>query len=153
MRVDFAPIIEGFLADYIIKLVYTAGMRNALVRVGGVFRGVGQAPNGPWMIEVQENFASAVQHALKLTVVNTGIASISSQKHWERKIWDYRSKSKGKPKCKGVVIVMNEAAFAQGVAHAVYTLGPQEGIKFLDKFGKARGLIVDAQGQFLRKGM
>jgi len=48
---------------------------------------------------------------------------------------------------------MNTAVFAQGVAQAVYAMGPQAGSKFLDEFAKARGLIVDANGQFIKKGM
>lgn len=150
MNIDFSPIIDGYVADYIVKLIYTAKMENALVKVGKVFRGVGQSLYGPWRIEVEEDFAAAVKHSLKLTVLNSGVATVSVTEFRGRPLVDYRSKEIVPLRCKGTAIVMSDAAFAQGIAYAVFVLGPTMGYDFLNNFGLARGLIVDSQGQFLK---
>ncbi|MFH1874480.1 MAG: FAD:protein FMN transferase [Pseudomonadota bacterium] len=153
MQVNFQEVMDGLLADYMMRLIQASGMKNALLKVGTVFRGIGNSVNGTWKIEIQENFASSVQHALKLSVINSAIAAISATDNKYRTVKDYRTGKSSNPGCKGVVLVMNTAVFAQGVAQAVYVMGPQEGSKFLDEFIKARGLIVDANGQFIKKGM
>ncbi len=153
MKVNFSEIIDGLLADYLMHLIQASGMKNVLLKVGTVFRGIGHSLVGNWKIEVQENFASSVQHSLKLNVTNSAIAAISATNPQYKTVRNYRTDKTIYPRCKGVVLVMNTAAFAQGVAQAVYALGPHEGMKFLNKFGKARALIVDANGQFIKKGM
>lgn len=150
MRLDFTPIIDGFLADYMISMIYRANVHNAMVKVGNVFRGVGHGLNGPWKIQVQEDSAAYARHALNLTVSNTGIATISATQFRYQPLVDFRSKKNINPSCKGATIVMKDAASAQGIAYAVFVMGPKEGFKFLNKFPRARGLIVDANGQFLK---
>jgi thiamine biosynthesis lipoprotein len=150
MQVKFDPIIDGYLADYMINLIHTAKMQNAMVKVGNVFRGIGQSLYGPWKIQVQEDSAAYARHALNLTVSNTGIATISATQFRASPLIDFRSKQTVRPGLKGATIIMKEAAHAQGIAYAVFVMGPSEGINFLNRFGKARGLIVDAQGKFLK---
>jgi thiamine biosynthesis lipoprotein ApbE len=149
MEARLDPIIEGFLADYMIGLINQANMQNAMVRVGNVFRGSGQSAHGPWSIQVQEDSSAYARHALNLTVSNTGIATISATDFRSKPLIDYRSKNSITPQGKGATIIMNEAALAQGLAYAVFVLGPSEGMNLLTKTG-GRGLIVDAQGKFLR---
>lgn len=150
MRISFDPIIDGFLADYIINMIYTANVHNAMVKVGNVFRGIGNGLHGPWKIQVQEDSAAYARHALNLTVSNTGIATVSATQFRYSPLVDFRSKKSINPRLKGATIVMNDAMSAQGIAYAVFVWGPQEGINFLNKFGRAKGLIVDSKGKFLR---
>lgn len=150
MQARFDPIMDGYLADYMINLIYTAKMQNAMVKVGNVFRGVGQSLYGPWKIQVQEDSSAYARHALNLTVSNTGIATISATQFRGVPLIDFRSKQAVQPQIKGATIIMKDAALAQGIAYAVFVMGPGDGINFLNKFGKARGLIVDAQGKFLK---
>lgn len=149
METRFDPIIEGILADYIITLIGQANMKNAMVRVGNVFRGSGTSLHGPWAIQVQEDSTSYARHALNITVSNTGVATISATDFKSKPLIDYRSKNAVTPSSKGATVMMNEAALAQGIAYAVFVVGPKDGMDLLSKAG-ARGLIVDAEGKFLR---
>lgn len=149
MEVRFDSIVNGYLADYMVGLVYQANMQNTMVRVGNVFRGLGNSLYGPWKIQVQEDSTAYARHALDVTVTNTGIATISATDFHSKPLIDYRSKNPVTPKSKGATIVMNEAALAQGIAYAVFVVGPEDGMNLLAKSG-GRGLIVDAQGKFLK---
>jgi len=150
MEVRFDPVMEGYLADYMITLIYAAKMQNAMVRAGNVFRGIGRSLYGPWSIQVQEDSSAYARHALDLTLSNTGIATISAAEFRGRPLIDYRSKKAVSPACKGATIIMDEAALAQGVAYGVFVMGPADGMSMLNRIGKARGLIVDMQGKFMR---
>jgi len=150
MQLNLEQILDGFLADYMLDLIYTAKMANAMVKVGNVFRGIGQSLFGPWKIQVQEDSEAYARHALNLTVSNTGIATISATQFKNTPLIDFRSKKQIKPKIKGATVVMPTASEAQGLAYAVFVLGPDEGINFLNKLGNARGLIVDSEGKFLK---
>jgi len=148
MKVYFDGIMEGFLADLMIRYLYTAGMRHAIVKVGSVFRGMGKTVNGPWKVQVQDDSGMFAKHALKLTVVDTGVATVSANQFRGVPIVDPRTRAQIRATCKGDVVVMKEAALAQGIAQAVFVLGPTEGLALLSKMGK--GLIVDNNGQFIR---
>lgn len=149
MEARLDAIMEGFLADYMVTLINQANMKNAMVRAGNVFRGIGVSTRGPWTIQVQEDSSAYARHALNLTVSNTGVATISAIDFRSKPLIDYRSKNTVVPAGKGATIIMNEAALAEGLAYAVFVVGPQEGMNLLSKAG-GRGLIVDAQGKFLK---
>lgn len=148
MQVRFDSMMEGFLADLMLQYIYTANMRHAIVKVGGVFRGMGKSLYGPWKIQVEDDAGMFAHHALNLTVVNTGVATVSANQYRGVPVIDPRTKSPIPISMKGTVVVMNQAALAQGIAQAVFILGPAEGLKLLSKMGK--GLIVDNNGKFIR---
>jgi thiamine biosynthesis lipoprotein len=150
MQARFDPLMDGFLAEYMIRMIHTAGMQNAMVKVGNVFRGMGSGISGPWKIQVQDDAGTYAHHALNLVVSNAGIATASASQYRGTPLIDPKSKSAITPSCKGTTIVMKNAAEAQGVAYAVFVLGPQKGYEMITKLGNARGLIVDNNGKFIR---
>lgn len=150
MQARFDPLVEGFLAEYLIRMISGANMHNAMVKVGSVFRGVGQGLAGPWKIQVQDDEGTFAHHALNLVVSNAGIATVSANQFRGQPLIDPRSKQAINPPCKGTTIVMKNATQAQGVAMAVFVLGPEKGYEMLVKLGNARGLIVDGNGKFIR---
>lgn len=148
-----SAIIEGYLADLMIRYINAGGMNNALVRVGNVFHGLGQSLHGPWKIQVQEDSTAYAKHSLNLTVSNIGIATVSATQLPGNTIYDPRSGEMIRAGCKGATVAMPEAAHAQGIAHAVMIAGPDKGMKILNGVSSASGLIIDAKGTFLRKGL
>ena len=150
MQARFDPLIEGYLAEYMIRLIYAAGMQNAMVKVGNVFRGTGSGVSGPWKIQVQDDAGTYAHHALNLVVSNAGIATASASQYRGTPLIDPKSKRAITPLCKGTTIVMQNATEAQGVAYAVFVLGPKKGYEMVTKLGNARGLIVDNNGKFIR---
>lgn len=150
MQLRFDNMMEGFIADLMIRYINTANMKNAMVKVGNVFRGMGQNIRGPWKIQVQDDEGTYAHHALNLTVANAGIATASANQYRAKQLIDPRSKSAITPTCRGTTIIMKNATQAQGVAQAVFVLGPKKGFEMLTKMGKARGLIVDNAGKFIR---
>ncbi len=147
-QVRFDPIIEGFLADLMLTLIYNSNMQNAMVKVGNIFRGTGQSIRGPWKIQVQDDEGTFARHAINLIVRNTGVATVSASQFRAQGLIDPRSGRPIAPPCKGVVVVSTSAALAQGLARGIFVLGPQKGMELLKSH--ARGMIVDNAGKFLR---
>ncbi len=148
MEAHLGGMLNGFFAEYLIRLINASSMQNAMVKVGNVFRGIGQGMYGPWKIQVQDDSGTYAHHALNLSVSNTGIATVSANQFRSGQLLDPRTKQQIAPRCKGVTLIMNDAALAEGVAQAIFVLGAEEGMKLLSKYGK--GLIVDNDGKFLR---
>ncbi|MFA5812111.1 MAG: FAD:protein FMN transferase, partial [bacterium] len=124
MQAHFDGMIEGFMAELMIRYVYAAGMQNAMVKVGNTFRGIGMNVMGPWKIQVQDDEGGFAHHALNLSVSNTGIATVSANQFKAQPLVDPRTNSQVGQPCRGVTVVMNDAALAQGVANAVFLVGP-----------------------------
>jgi thiamine biosynthesis lipoprotein ApbE len=97
---------------------------------------------------MQDDEGTFALHALNLSIANTGVAAISRSQFRASPPIDPRTKMKIEPTCKGVVVLMDDAALAQGLAGAAFVLGPVEGMKLIEKHGK--GVIVDNAGKFLR---
>lgn len=150
MQARFDSLIEGFLADLMIRYIYAATMQNAMVKVGNTFRGIGQNINGPWKIQVQDDEGTFAHHAMNLSVSNSGIATVSANQYRSQPLIDPRTNSQVTQPCRGVTVIMSDSIQAQGVAHAVYLLGPIEGQKLLTKLGNAKALIVDNAGKFVK---
>ncbi|NLD27234.1 MAG: hypothetical protein GX659_00305 [Myxococcales bacterium] len=148
MEVRFDDLAQGLIADIMIRYIYHANMHNAMVKAGSVFRGLGQGMHGPWKITMEEDSGAFARHALNLVVSNTGIAAISASEFRGVAIIDPRSKSPTYVQCKGAVVVMSDAALAQGIARAAFVLGPEKGMELLSKY--AKGVIVDNNGKFIR---
>ncbi|MBN1282775.1 MAG: FAD:protein FMN transferase [Proteobacteria bacterium] len=150
MQVRFDGILEGFLAEYMLRLIAAANMQNAMVKAGNVFRGMGSSVMGPWKIQVQDSEGTYAHHALNLQVSNNAVATVSANEFAYQELVNPRNKERIGAPCKGVTIVMHNAAQAQGVAKAVFIAGPKDGMELLAKMGKANGIIVDNAGKFLR---
>lgn len=150
MQVRSDPMIEGFLAELMIKYVYAAGMQNAMVKVGTMFRGVGQSLSAPWKIQVEDDMGTFAHRALNLVVGNTGIATLSASRYRAQPLIDPRTKTQIRPPSRGVVVIMNDSAAAEAVAYAALVAGPQKGVDIIKNTNSAKGLVVDSSGNFLR---
>lgn len=143
MKIDMSPIIEGILADYMVKIAQASNANNAIARAGMTFRSMGMSDNGPWKIQIQDSEGTFAHHAMNLTLKDAGVSSNSIKTFT-------RDSSQKQSQCKGVVIIAREATVAQGIADAVFNLGPAKGLEFINGIPNVRGLIVDLNGRFYR---
>ena len=137
MKVGFDRIISGFLADTLTKELSSAGVENAVVKVGYSFSALGHAEGKPWAIAVEVDEAGFARHAINMTITNSGVSTVSA-------------KDLPNPPCRGVSILMKNAAHAEGMARAIFKLGPKKGYEFCSKIQNMKGIIVDNNGVFIR---
>ena len=147
-KFNLDPILEGILADYIVKEAGKLNFQDVIVKVNMTFRSVGRAPSGPWKIQIQDSEGTFAHHALNLTLGNVGVSAFSATQYKDT-YKDPRDGSR-KPLCKGVAVMAKEATTAEGIANAIFNLGPAKGLELLNKLPNAKGIIVDFNGGFYR---
>lgn len=135
IQVRFDGIIEGFIADVLVRYIYSAGMKNMMIKIGPAFRALGQGVYEPWKLQVEDSLGVYANRAVNVFMGNSGAAAVSGN---------------AQSCCRGVTIAMKEAALAQGTAQAIFVLGIEEGKKLLEQIGGAKWVIVDQKGNFIR---
>lgn len=148
MQARFDRITDGFLAEFISRCIQAGGMQNALIKVGGAFRGMGTGQDGQWKVEVQDAAGAFAHRAVELTIGNAGIATASAAAFKDGMIINPKTKKEVAAPCKGVIVAMKDATFAAGISSAALILAPDEAMKLITKFG--RGIILDKDGNFIR---
>ena len=133
LKLDLNGILEGYMADLFIRAAHYANLDDAFVKVNGIGRAMGRAPYGPWQVTVTNAGGSDAHHGLRVTLLNYSAATVGggfSKPALSR--WT------GKPvetDFASVTVITKQAATAQGVANAIYTLGKNAGEDLINQLG------------------
>jgi thiamine biosynthesis lipoprotein len=166
MLIDLGGISKGYAADKAVETLKRNGINSGLVSIAGDIKAFGLKPDGkPWKIGIRNprippnpplvkggkgGFSDDIMATLELKDM-----AISTSGDYERFfIIDGRryhhllSPRTGYPaqKCQSVSVITKEGAFTDAFATGVFILGPEKGIKVLEKLG-FDGIIVDSQGK------
>jgi thiamine biosynthesis lipoprotein len=144
--------VKGYMTDRAADVVRKRGIQNAIIAVAGDIRVMGKREDGsPWRIGVQH----PREPGKVLAVLDLSDKYISTSGDYERytiiqkkryhHIIDPRT---GKPS-KGVIsvtLVGDRGSLVDPLAKAPFILGPEKGLKIVNKAG-AEAIIVDDQGK------
>jgi len=153
LRVDLGGIAKGFAIDRAVAVLRQAGVLHASVNAGGDLRLLGDRGDRPWRIGIQHPRRSG---ELLATLELAGTAVVTSgdyERSFERDGIRYHhlfDPQTGRPArdCQSVTVVADEAMLADALATAVFVLGPERGMAFLQQF-RAEGILVTANGEVL----
>lgn len=167
-RLDLSAIAKGFGADLVVAGLREAGIKGALVEVGGELHGYGRKPDGtPWRVLVEAG-PEETDHSLEQRVLDLdGIAVATSGDRWhhytvrdeygdERRYThtlDPRSGAPVEHAPVAVTVVASDAMHADAWATALTVLGETAGMALAEREGLAvRYLGRDGDGR-LRETM
>jgi thiamine biosynthesis lipoprotein len=155
MLIDPGGITKGYAADKAAETLREHGIRSGIVAVAGDIRTFGLKPDGtPWRVGIRNPRAGDPEDDIVATVGLSDMA-ISTSGDYERffiedgrryhHLLDPRT---GHPAgwCKSVSVIAKEGAFADAFATGVFVLGPEKGMKVLEKLG-FEGIIIDTQNE------
>jgi thiamine biosynthesis lipoprotein len=152
VTVDLASIAKGYGVDSVAAVVRESGYRNYLVEIGGEVYAAGHKPDDqPWRVGINRPqkgvAATAVYEALNLE--DRAMATSGDYRNYEEiggraysHIIDPRS---GYPIHNGVVstsVIAPNCTLADGLATALMVMGPEAGIRLLNRLEKVEGLII-----------
>jgi thiamine biosynthesis lipoprotein len=152
VTVDLASIAKGYGVDSVAAVVRKSGYRNYLVEIGGEVIAAGRKADGrPWRVGINKPqkgvAATEVYEALDLE--DRAMATSGDYRNYEEiggraysHIIDPRS---GVPVHNGVVstsVIAPDCTLADGLATALMVMGPQAGIRLLNRMEKVEGLII-----------
>lgn len=153
MKIDLGGIAKGFILDFVIVKIKEAGIKAALVNIGGDIRAYGKKPDGNyWEVGIEHPRSKERSDKMisTLELVNESIATSGDYQRffeWNGKryhhIFDPHT---GYPadKCVSVSIIAKTAMISDALATAVFVLGPEAGQQLLKKYPGTKALIITA---------
>ena len=152
MSIDLGAIAKGYSIDRAIATLRQHGIQQALVNAGGDIRCLGVKPDGtPWRIGIQHPRDDGI-----IGVVELQDAAITTSGDYERMfvedgiryhhLFDPQS---GRPArgCQSVTILTTSAEAADVYSTAVFIMGPERGLAFIERSPELEGMIIDAEGK------
>ncbi|MEJ2157526.1 MAG: FAD:protein FMN transferase [Desulfobacteraceae bacterium] len=152
VTVDLASIAKGYGVDMVGALIKELGFNDHLVEIGGEVFAAGRRIDGKqWKVgvSVPEKGAGATDVYKALALEDLAMATSGDYRNFEEisgriysHIIDPRS---GWPVENGVVsasVIAPNCTLADGLATAMVVMGPQEGIRLLNRLEKVEGLII-----------
>ena len=155
MRIDLGGIAKGYAVDRAFQLLTSRGYRNMIVNAGGDMRVGGKKINGPWVIGIQDprdrSRILASFDASEIAVATSG----DYERHFVKDGKRYHhllNPFTGLParQCRSVTILAKDALSADGLATAVFVMGPKRGLRLIKTMEGVKGLIVSADGEIIQ---
>ncbi len=155
MQIDLGGIAKGYAVDRAFELLTSRGYRNMIVNAGGDIRVSGRKARGPWVIGIQDprdrSRIIATIDASEISVATSG----DYERYFEREGKRYHhllDPFTGFPAryCRSVTILAKDSLSADGLATAVFVMGPKRGLPLIEAMEGVEGLIVSADGEIIQ---
>jgi len=154
MALDLGGIAKGYSIDRAIEVLRRHKITSALVNAGGDIRCIGTKPDGsPWRVGIQHPRKSSI-----IGVVPLQDAAVATSGDYERFFMRNNTRfhhiftpSTGMPvsECQSVTITTKTAEMADVFATAVFVMGPERGLTFIEASPEVEGMIIRADGTML----
>jgi thiamine biosynthesis lipoprotein len=157
VQLDFGAVAKGYAVDEVTHLLYRMDYQDMLVEIGGEVRAEGvNMEKNPWRIGIQKpHFGALPGQELEGIVSLSGWAMATSgdyQNFYEDKqgrvyahIIDPRNGFPAGHSLASVTVICRNCMMADGLATALYVMGPQEGLAFINNWKDAEALFVERQ--------
>lgn len=153
MLIDPGGIMKGYAAGKAAEVLKQQGVLSGIVAVAGDISAFGLNPDGkPWRVGIRDPMGQNDDDIV--AVIELTDMSISTSGDYERFfIQDGRrfhhliSPKTGYPAggCRSVSVLSREGAFADAYSTGIFVLGPEKGLRVLEKAG-LDGIIIDEKG-------
>ncbi len=154
MAIDLGGIAKGYAVDRAFDVLRSLGYKNLIVNAGGDLRAAGFKNNQPWSIGIQ----NPREPQKILTRISISDMAVATSGDYE-KFFVYQGKryhhifnpNDGFPAkgCQSVTIVTKNGIASDGLATAVFVLGPEKGYSLCQKLDGVECLIVDKDGKMI----
>jgi FAD:protein FMN transferase len=154
MLIDLGGIAKGYAADKAVETLKKNGIHSGIVSVAGDIKAFGFKPDGkPWKIGIRNPRAEGQKDIM--ATVDLSDMAISTSGDYERyfilngkRYHHLLSPKTGYPaeECRSVTVMAKDDVLADAFATGVFILGPERGLKILEKNG-FDGVIVDSRGK------
>ncbi len=156
MSLDLGGIAKGFAADEMVSILEKSGIERAIIDLGGNIYAFGEKENGdPWRVGIKNPFDSTGSPAVRLDVKNTSVVTSGVyERFFEKEGIRYHhllDSKTGYPIDNGlmsVTIVTESSMLADVLSTAVFVLGQEQGMLFLDSIGE-KGFCINNKREII----
>ncbi len=152
MSLDLGGIAKGYAADEIIRIIKSYDIESAIIDLGGNIYALGEKENGDyWRVGIKNPFDSTGTPAIRVdlrnnSVVTSGVYERFFEKNGIRYHHLLDSKT-GYPANNGlmsVTIVTESSMLADILSTAVFIMGQEKGIAFLESI-QEKGFVITSE--------
>ncbi len=152
MAIDLGGIAKGYASDRAEAVLKKNGIASGIVAVAGDINAFGKkADGGKWRI--------GIQHPRKkdafIGIIDLEDEAVSTSGDYERffikdgkRYHHIIDPNTGEPaaKCQSVTVVAKEATATDGLSTGIFVMGPEKGMKLIERLPDVEGIIIDAKG-------
>ncbi|UCD55838.1 MAG: FAD:protein FMN transferase [Candidatus Omnitrophota bacterium] len=150
-KINLGGIAKGFIVDEGIKVLKESGVKNALINAGGDMYCMGEgASERGWKIGIRSPEDSR-RIIARFTVRDKGTAT-SGEYERPSHIIDPRRGLPVEKALRSVTVVAGDCITADGLATALYVLGPREGLSLIERIDGAECFIIDNGDTHISEG-
>ncbi|UCG38466.1 MAG: FAD:protein FMN transferase [bacterium] len=156
---DLGGVAKGYAVDMAVELLVDAGVASGVVNAGGDLRTFGRRPGrGIWKIGIQDPDSpqelAGVLQVGQLSVATSG----DYQRYFEEDgvryhhILDPATGYPARSGLRSVTVLAPDCVTADALATAVFVLGAEKGMKLLEGWPGAEGVLIKEDGTVLLTG-
>jgi len=156
MALDLGSTSKGYAADEILKLIRAAGVKKAVIDLGGNVLVEGSRPDGkPWRIGLQDPFAAqrgaylGIASLTSMTMVTSGVYErffIEDGKRYHH-ILDTRTGYPVDNNLSSVTIVSDNSKQGDGLAATCFLLGVDKATLLVESLTDTQAIFITKDGQ------
>ena len=163
VRLDFNAVAQGYTVDRVVELLQAAGVKHALVEIGGEVRCFGENPSGePWRIGIERpdsDPATGRTYEAVVPVVDQAVCTSGSYRKFRevngKRLSHTINPQTGQPSdhaLLSVTVAARTAALADGLATALLVAGMPEATNYVTKWQQEHpdwgvaALFIEAEG-------
>jgi len=149
-KINLGGIAKGFIVDEGIRVLKESGVKNAIINAGGDMYCMGNGLGNGWRVGIRDPEDSRKVMA-RFRARDKGIATSGS---YERSlhIIDPRTGYPVDKISRSVTVLAGDCTTADGLATALYVLGPEEGLALIERIDGTECVIVDDGEMHISEG-
>ena len=152
-QIDLGGIAKGYTGDMVLSLLRKAGVKSAIVNLGGNVQTLGSKPDGSaWRIGIRSPYGSSLLGTVEvrnMCVITSGAYERSFTAPDGTVYGHIISPFTGWPvqnACVSSSVVAEEGATADALSTALFVMGPEKAAEFWKAHGGFEFLLLDDQG-------
>ncbi|RKY03185.1 FAD:protein FMN transferase [Candidatus Poribacteria bacterium] len=155
VMITLGGIAKGYAIDKAIEAIRECGIRSALVNAGGDVRAIGLKPGGEkWRIALQ-NPRNEEEYITVMFISDKAVATSGDYERYfdpNKKYHHIINPKTGRSAVEliSVTVIADKAIDADALATSAFVLGPEEGLKLIERIKGAEGLLITRDRRIIR---
>lgn len=150
---DLGSVAKGYCGDVLAMLVKQAGVKSALLNLGGNIHTVGAKPDGsPWNIAVQDPLDSGKYIGVVAVEGKAVVTSGGYQRYFEQDgslYWHIFDPETGKPAHSGIIsvtVIGENGVLCDGLSTALFIMGREKALEHYSLYKDFEAVIITEDG-------